>query len=108
MWSRDGKELFYVGGFIDLNRRLMAATVQSTNDKFNVISIAPVWESTLKALHYHVPGSLARPIGISPDGERFLMLKDFIDENVGARSERVYIAENWTEELKRLVPTARK
>ena len=108
LWSRNGKELFYMGGSKEINRRLMAAKVQSINDKFSVISIAPIWKTTLRASHYFADEILGHPFDISPDGERFLMLKDFIDENVGARSERVYIAENWTEELKRLVPTARK
>ena len=98
-----------MGGSTELNRRLMAAKVQSTNEKFTVISIASIWESTLRALHYHANiGMIGRPFGISSDGERFLMLKDFLDENVDWAPERIYVTQNWTEELKRLVPTSKQ
>jgi hypothetical protein len=51
---------------------------------------------------------MLRPFAISPEGARFLMLKDFIDEKVDGAPERIYIAENWTEELKRLAPTPKQ
>jgi len=37
---------------------------------------------------------------ISPDGERFLMIKE-----TGAEQVQINVILNWTEELKRLVPT---
>ena len=108
LWSRDGKELVYAGGSLESNRRLMAAKVQSIDDKFTVISIAPVWKTTLRASNYVVRQQFGRQFDISPDGERFLMLKDFNAEKVGAALEKVYVTQNWTEQLKRLVPTSKQ
>lgn len=39
---------------------------------------------------------------ISPDGERFLMIKE---ESEGSSSPEIHVVLNWFEELKRLVPS---
>ena len=46
-------------------------------------------------------GSFGRTYDISPDGERFLMIK----ESAGSDSREFILVQNWFEELKRLVPT---
>ena len=50
-------------------------------------------------------GSAARMYDVSPDGERFVMVKQAADS--GAASPQIVIVQNWHEELKRLVPTTR-
>jgi hypothetical protein len=47
-------------------------------------------------------GGLDRNYDISPDGQRFLMMKQA--EQTSAPSQ-IIVVENWFEELKRLVPT---
>jgi hypothetical protein len=42
-----------------------------------------------------------RNYDVSPDGQRFLVLKD----DTADESPNVIVVENWVEELKRLVPT---
>jgi hypothetical protein len=43
-----------------------------------------------------------RTYDVSPDGQRFLMVKDDLESD---ERPRIIIVQNWTEELKRLVPT---
>jgi len=51
------------------------------------------------------PFASSRNYDISPDGQRFLMIKDVEQrEEESARAE-VIVVLNWFEELKRLVPT---
>ena len=52
---------------------------------------------------YYAPGGGAsgRTYDISPDGERFLMIK----ESAGGDSTEFITVINWYEELERLVPT---
>jgi len=50
------------------------------------------------------PFSLVSNYDISPDGQRFVMVKEASDE--GERSAtQINVVLNWFEELKRLVPT---
>jgi hypothetical protein len=46
----------------------------------------------------------ARSFDISRDGQQFLMIKQG-DGNAEGPQNRLIFIENWTEELKRLVPT---
>ena len=46
-------------------------------------------------------GQVGRFYDISPDGERFLMIKE---ESEGSSSPEIHVVLNWFEELKRLVP----
>jgi Tol biopolymer transport system component len=99
LWSRDGKELFYVGGLTPETQRLMSAPVSSEGGKFAVAARSPVWSGTLQSLRYAVAGGLS-PIGISRDNQRFLVLKHATEDD----TDRIHIVLNWTEELKRRVP----
>lgn len=105
LWSHDGKELFYVGGITPPTRRFMAATVSAEGDKFRVVSRSPLLDGTNENLHFVTNGGITvvRPIGPSPDGQRFLVLKEF-NASTDRAPERIFIVQNWTEELKRRVP----
>ena len=46
-----------------------------------------------------------RRIAVSPDGQRFLMLKQGGGSDDDAPPPSIIVVQNWTEELKRLVPT---
>ena len=52
-----------------------------------------------------IGGNLGRTYDISSDGQRFLMLKSVGGADQTAAAPKVIVVQNWTEELKRLVPT---
>jgi len=91
VWSPDGTELFYRSG-----RRMMVVSVQ-TKPSFRAGRPGVLFEGSHRATN--------RPLGfqyydISPDGERFLMIKQ--EQTAGGQ---INVVQNWFEELKRLVPT---
>ena len=53
------------------------------------------------------PGQGAHNYDVSPDGQRFLMLKDAAQpgQATSAPLPQIIVVQNWLEELKRLVPT---
>jgi WD40-like Beta Propeller Repeat len=95
-WTRDGHELFYFAP----DGALMRVPVEARDATWNA-------GKPVKALEgrYYTGGDNARLIGrqydISPDGERFLMIKPPASGQ-GVASPIVVL--NWQEELKRLVP----
>jgi len=91
VWSPDGTELFYRSG-----KRMMVVSVQ-TEPSFRAGRPEVLFEGSHRAT--------IRPLGfqyydISPDGQRFLMIKQ--EQTVGGQ---INVVLNWFEELKRLVPT---
>jgi Tol biopolymer transport system component len=93
LWSRDGREIFYIG----INRGLMAAEV-ALEPEFAPGRITQLFDAT----PYSLPefGSGGRPYDLSPDGERFLMLRrpDVAEDPM--RSARIVTVVNWFEELR--------
>ena len=88
LWAPDGRELFYW-----MSEGLMAVAVETE----------PRFQAGIPQLLFEDTGFLqefGRTYDISPDGQRFLIVKQ--DES--ALSELV-IVENWFEEIRRLVPT---
>ena len=87
-WSADGRELFY-----RLGDKMMVVEVQSE----------PAFTSGRPQLVFEGPYLLGTSVAnydISPDGQRFLMIK----EEEG-QQDQINVVLNWFEELKRLVPT---
>jgi hypothetical protein len=90
MWSRNGRELFYMspGNF------LMGVEVEP----------GPSWRNTtpvqiLKNQYFESGVGSARTFDIAPDGRRFLMIKPG-----GEHAPRsLIVVQNWFEELKRRV-----
>ena len=94
LWSRDGRELFY----LDLTNRLMAVPMQTSGTTFAAGTPVRVLETA-----YLTPlASYDRPYDVAPDGQRFLMIKE---NSPSATAGRMVVVVNWSEELKRLVPT---
>ena len=55
---------------------------------------------------YYTPsGYSGRTYDVSPDGQRFLMIKDGGGTDQSAAPTSLIVVQHWTEELKRLVPT---
>ena len=83
VWSPDGSELFY---YDDKRKKMMAVSVQM-EPEFKASQPRVVFE-----------GSYSRHFDISPDGQRFLMIKTEIEPSL------IHVVLNWLEELDRLVP----
>jgi len=94
-WSRDGRELFY---FLQA-RGVMAAPIQP-----GVTFTAGTAQVVVSGADFVAPNT-GRQYDVSPDGRRFLMMKDAQPTGEGsAPPVQLVVVQNWTEELKRLVP----
>ena len=99
-WSADGRELFYAA----LDGSLTSVPV-SAGGTFT-------WGTPTKLFpnnFYVGRGVLSRggTYDVSPDGQRFLMLKTVGDPDGLGESATVVVVKNWGEELKRLLPRSR-
>ncbi len=96
-WSRNGRELFYMAP----DGALMSVLVDP----------GPTWAAKTPTRVSQGPYVRAtgisgtRTYDISPDGQRFLVLKPV--EGTQTAPPQVVVVQNWHEELKRLVPTGR-
>ena len=93
LWSRDGKELF----FVPAPSRFMAVTI-NTSPTFTFTN--PV--SVPRGFGVAIPGS-PRTFDMMADG-RFIGVAPQ-QSQVGSGPAQIRVVLNWTEELKRLVPT---
>ncbi|MEE8373330.1 MAG: hypothetical protein V3R87_06430, partial [Dehalococcoidia bacterium] len=91
VWAPDGRDLFYRNG-----DRIMAVAIE-TEPELSVGTPRTLFEGRFLALGDEVGSTY----DISPDGQRFLMIKR---EQDLVPTELIVIL-NWFEELKRLVPT---
>ena len=96
-WNRNGRELFYRSG-----DKMLAVEI-STQRNFAAGSPRQLFEERYLSNRL----SYARAnYDVSPDGQRFLMLKPVEQEK--AAPTQINVVLNWTEELKRLVPERNK
>jgi serine/threonine protein kinase/Tol biopolymer transport system component len=96
LWNRNGRELFYRSG-----RKIMAVD----------IAIKPSFSAGTPKMLFEGPYQLLPTIStpnydVSPDGQRFLMLKPV--ESAVAAPTQINVVLNWFEELKQRVPTGKK
>lgn len=99
LWSRDGRELFYRNG-----DEAMAVSVR-TDPAFSCEGPKVLFRGTYVAANFTLGTLEINPWDISPDGKRFLMMKESAaNAAAGAGPRRINIVLNWIEELKRLVP----
>jgi serine/threonine-protein kinase len=92
LWGRDGRELFY---FV-ASGTVMATPIQpGTGATFAAGNPRVVFDGRYVEQGYDV----------SPDGQRFLMIKDARPTGEGPPPSQFIVVQNWLEELKRLVPT---
>jgi serine/threonine-protein kinase len=97
LWSRSGDELFYVDPMGSIMR------VGVTKNAASFIAAAPAKLIGGTSYSYAWDNqNRGRTYDVSADGQRFLRIKDVPDQASGP--SRFVIVENWTEELKRLVP----
>ena len=93
VWSPDGQELFYYNG-----RALMSLPV-STEPSFAYGDPEVVFEGLFTITNGGAGFS------VSPDGQRFLMVRSVDSRINDGINPEVVLVQNWFEELKRLVPT---
>jgi serine/threonine-protein kinase len=93
-WAPNGRELFY----LDESNTLIAVPVRTSGPTFIAGNPTTVFDTK------YVEPNPARHYDVSPDGRRFLMLK----ESAGDRDETpasMVVVLNWSDELQRRVPT---
>ena len=94
VWSPDGTELFYRGG-----DKTMVVSIQTQDQTLRTGRPRVLFEGRYVS-HSTPPGY--QYYDISPDGQRFLMMKE---GELGQQQDQINVVLNWFEELKRLVPT---
>ncbi len=93
MWARSGKELFYRNG-----DKMMAVSLR-TEPTLEAKTPTVLFEGS-----YHYGRSDLTPqYDVSPDGQRFVMVKESTDDGESSATH-INVILNWDEELKRLVP----
>ena len=95
VWARSGRELFY----LDSAGALTTVPIQTT-PAFSVGNPTKLFATP------YFSATQARSYDVSPDGQRFLMIKDLsapAQTSTGTPASIVVVL-NWFEELKRLVP----
>jgi serine/threonine-protein kinase len=95
VWNRNGRELFYRNG-----DKMMAVDIAAQP------SFTAGKPRVLFAGHYVPPPGTTPNYDVSPDGQRFLMVKP--NETGDASPAQINVVLNWFEELKRLVPAGKK
>jgi eukaryotic-like serine/threonine-protein kinase len=94
-WNRNGRELFYRSG-----NKMMAVDI-ATQPGFSAGTPRMLFEGR------YIPAPFPTTnYDVSPDGQRFLMIKP--SEQEQAASTQINVVLNWFEELKRRVPTGTK
>jgi hypothetical protein len=94
-WNRNGRELFYRSG-----NKMMAVDI-ATQPSFTAGKPRMLFEGPYVATTGTFPN-----YDVSPDGQRFLMLKP--TESAEAAPTQINVVLNWFEELKQKVPTGKK
>jgi eukaryotic-like serine/threonine-protein kinase len=95
VWARSGRELFY----LDESSALTGIPVRTSGSTF-----LPGSPTKLFTTRYVEPNP-ARHYDVSPDGRRFLMIKNSAEGDPNATPASMVVVEHWFEELKRRVPT---
>jgi len=94
MWARNGRELFYRNG------DKMMVTAVETQPVFAASKPELLFEA-----HYETGlSSFERDYDVSPDGQRFLMIKGSEQESAATQLNVVL---NWSDELRRLAPAGK-
>ena len=102
LWARNGQELFYLA-IVGEDAALMSVRVARGA---TWTAGSPTKLFTGRFLYSETGRGEGRTYDVSVDSRRFLMVKDSSNDSLAdSRSGRFVIVQNWTEELKRLVPS---
>ena len=100
VWGPDSRELFYQTVDNSGDTAVMRVTI-ATEPEFRSATPSALFQGAYRLGE----GAAAHAYDISPDGQRFLMVKEDLDVNEPAAQPRIAVTLNWAEELTRLVPT---
>ena len=95
VWAHSGKELFFLGA----DGALMRVPVEATATTWS----AGTPTKLLEPRYYTGAGNPNRPYDVSPDGQRFLMIKAASADPTTV-PPNIVVVQHFDEELKRLVP----
>ena len=96
LWSRTGRELFYY---------LEPGTIMAVPVRLGADFTPEAPQLVVKGLYARPPAS-GRHYDVSGDGQRFLLFKEApTTDGQKATAPEIHVVLNWTEELKRQVPT---
>ena len=93
LWSPKGDELFYVSRDGSLMR---VGVVPGTSWAATTATVV------VKTGYFTSPGNFGRTYDVSPDAQRFLMIKP--QDDPGSARRHLVVVLNWIDELKRLLP----
>ena len=93
LWSRDGRELFYY-----LAPGIVLAAPVMTGTTFTAGTPAVVFKGT------YLSPQTGRMYDVTPDGRRFLMVKEARAPGEAPPTRQLVVVQNWLDELRRLVP----
>jgi serine/threonine-protein kinase len=96
LWFRDGTELF----FFSLEGEFMRMRVSAEAGRFGVGTPDRLFEHRYGS---DPAGLVARSYDVSPDGQRFLLLKSASGSDTPATAPDVVLVQNWAEDLKRVM-----
>jgi serine/threonine-protein kinase len=99
LWSRDGRELFYLRPGTPV--QLMAVSVD-TGGATGAFAVGA--RTALFDFPYYIGGG-GRNYDVAPDGQRFLVIGNAADTIGDEVRPEITVVLNWTSELQRLVPT---
>jgi hypothetical protein len=91
-WNRNGRELFYRSG-----NKMMAVEV-TAHPSFAAGKPKMLFEGAYLSV---APGQTNTAYDVSPDGQRFLMVKEV---GRAVSSTQINVVQNWFEELKQKAP----
>jgi serine/threonine-protein kinase len=94
LWSRDGRELFYVSP----EGAMMVSRVEAGR---TWVATTPV--QLFRSDYMFATPANTRTFDIAPDGKRFLMIKEIATPN--PRQASIVVVEHFDQELKRLAPS---
>jgi serine/threonine-protein kinase len=96
VWSRDGKELFYLRGTTMIGVKVKPEQPTFAFEREEALFEVPFRRSSA--------GAGGRSYDVAPDG-RFLVIQPTTGANARTATSSIVVVQNWTEELKRQVPT---
>ena len=111
VWGSHGQELFYIQRGREPNTATMMAAGYETNPTFGSGRPYELFEGPyVSAFAAEMAGAAAAGNGakwfdVSPDGQRFLMIRQAVADIGSAAEPTLVLVQHWFEELKRLVPT---
>jgi eukaryotic-like serine/threonine-protein kinase len=96
VWARNGEELFYLAPGVAMMSAPVDGAPTESRSTFRVGTPAKLFEGR----YFAVAGTDGRTYDVSPDGQRFLMIKVGDGSGQTAAPPSIVVVQHWVEELK--------